>query len=247
MSPLSQYNITSYLPITVAQLDFSITSSTIFYLLSFMVLSYVFYVNLNTSYLVPGRFQSGQEVLYAMLRDLVVNQLGGRGASLVPLIITIFMVIFILNLVGLIPHSFSITSQGIVPIFLSFSVFLGFTFLGFVNKKLDYLKIFLPQGVPGFISPFVVLVEVISYLSRSVSLGLRLFANMFAGHTLLNILGSFTVKIAELGGFFILMAVVPLIFILFFSFLEILVCFLQSLVFVILVLTYLEDTIEKNI
>lgn len=244
MSPLSQYNIDSYLSILIGGLDFSVTSSTLYYLISLFVMYFIFSTSLDTLQLVPARFQSGLEQVYSMLRAMVVNQLGITSIRLVPLIITIFMVIFVLNLIGLIPHSFSITSQAIVPIFLSFSVFLGFTFLGFVNKRLGYLSIFLPQGVPAFISPFVVLVEVISYLSRSLSLGLRLFANMFAGHTLLNILGSFTVKIGELGGIYLILAIFPFFFILFFSFLELLVCFLQSLVFVILVLTYLEDTVK---
>jgi F-type H+-transporting ATPase subunit a len=163
-----------------------------------------------------------------------------------PFIYTLFIFILINNLIGLVPYSFSTTGHFLLAFSLSFSVVLGATILGFVKHRLDFFSFFVPAGCPlGFV-PLLVLIEFISYLSRNISLGLRLAANLLAGHMLLNILSGFTFKIMSSGIIYFFVGLLPLSFILAFSCLELGIAFIQAQVFAVLTCSYIKDSLELH-
>ena len=141
-------------------------------------------------------------------------------------------------MLGMLPYSFTVTSHIIVTFALAAIIFLGVTIIGFVNHGIGYLKLFIPSGVPLFLLPLIVIIEIISYLSRPVSLSVRLFANMMAGHTMLKVFGGFVISLGVLGG------LLPLSFTVALTGLEILIAFLQAYVFAILTCIYLNDALN---
>jgi F-type H+-transporting ATPase subunit a len=157
-----------------------------------------------------------------------------------PFIFTLFMFVLFANMLGMIPYTFTVTSHIIVTFALAIVVFIGVTIIGFIKHGAGYLKLFVPSGVPVFLLPLLVVIEVISYLTRPVSLSVRLFANMMAGHTMLKVFGSFVVGLGIIGGW------APLAFMVAFTGLEVLVAFLQAYVFAILSCIYLNDALHMH-
>jgi F-type H+-transporting ATPase subunit a len=176
-----------------------------------------------------------------------VNQINSnKGQIFFPLIFSLFIYILINNLVGMIPYSFAPTSHFIVTFSISFTIVIGATILGFQIHALKFFSLFVPSGCPLGLLPLLVLIEFISYLARNVSLGLRLAANVLSGHMLLNILGGFTYKIMNSGFIFFFLGLMPLLFIIAFSGLEIGIAFIQAQVFVVLSSSYIKDTLELH-
>jgi F-type H+-transporting ATPase subunit a len=163
-----------------------------------------------------------------------------------PLIFSLFIYILINNLVGLVPYSFAPTSHFIITFSISFTVVIGATILGFQIHALKFFSLFVPSGCPLGLVPLLVLIEFISYLARNVSLGLRLAANILSGHMLLNILGGFTYNIMSNGLVYFFLGLVPLLFIIAFSGLEIGIAFIQAQVFVVLSASYIKDALELH-
>src|SRR6201995_4559193 len=163
-----------------------------------------------------------------------------------PLIFSLFIYILINNLVGMVPYSFAPTSHFIVTFSISFTVVIGATILGFQIHALKFFSLFVPSGCPLGLLPLLVLIEFISYLARNVSLGLRLAANVLAGHMLLNILSGFTFKIMSSGIIFFFVGLLPLTFIIAFSSLELAIAFIQAQVFVVLTCGYIKDCLELH-
>jgi F-type H+-transporting ATPase subunit a len=163
-----------------------------------------------------------------------------------PFIFSLFMFILVNNLIGMVPYSFSATSHFVLTFSISFSVVLGATFLGFKEHNLKFFSLFVPAGCPLALVPMLVLIEFISYLARNVSLGLRLAANVLAGHMLLNILSGFTFKIMSSGIIFFFVGLLPLTFIIAFSSLELAIAFIQAQVFVVLTCGYIKDCLELH-
>src|SRR5919202_4922116 len=185
------------------------------------------------------------ESLYATIHSIVVNQINPKsGQAYFPFLYTLFIFILINNLIGLVPYSFAPTSHFILTFFISFSVVLGSTFLGFQTHGLRFFSLFVPAGCPLALLPLLVLIEFISYLSRNVSLGLRLAANIMSGHMLLNILSGFTYNIMSSGIIFFFLGLFPLAFIIAFSGLELGIAFIQAQVFVVLSCSYIKDGLE---
>ncbi|MGA8435920.1 MAG: F0F1 ATP synthase subunit A, partial [Methyloceanibacter sp.] len=162
------------------------------------------------------------------------------GREFFPFIFTLFMFILLANLLGMIPYSFAFTSHIIVTFALAAFIFLGVTLIGFIKHGVKFLKFFVPDGVPFVMLPLLVVIEVISYLTRPLSLSVRLFANMMAGHTMLKVFGAFVVALGVLGGW------AALGFMVAFTGLEILVAFLQAYVFAILTCIYLNDALHMH-
>jgi F-type H+-transporting ATPase subunit a len=171
----------------------------------------------------------------------MINDTAGSNAkSFFPFIFTLFMFVLFANMVGMLPYSFTITSHIIVTLVLAAIVFLGVTILGFIKHGFKYLELFVPKGVPLVLLPLIVIIEIISYLSRPASLSVRLFANMMAGHTMLKVFGGFVISLGLLGGW------LPLGFSVALTGLEILVAFLQAYVFAILTCIYLNDALNLH-
>jgi len=171
----------------------------------------------------------------------MINDTAGSNAKIFfPFVFTLFMFVLFCNMVGMLPYSFTVTSHIIVTFVLAAFVFVGVTIIGFIKHGIKYLELFVPKGVPVVLLPLIVVIEIISYLSRPVSLSVRLFANMMAGHTMLKVFGGFVISLGLLGGW------LPLSFSVALTGLEILVAFLQAYVFAILTCIYLNDALNLH-
>jgi F-type H+-transporting ATPase subunit a len=195
---------------------------------------------------IPTRWQSFVEMIYEFVVTLVDEQIGGKGKQYFPLVFTIFTFLLFSNLIGMIPYSFTVTSHMVVTFGLSVSIFIGITIVGFQTHGLHFFSFFLPAGAPLALAPLLVVLEVISYSFRALSLGVRLFANMMAGHTLVKILAGFSWSMLSVGGILAVASTIPFLIVFALIFLEIGVACLQAYVFSILVCIYLNDAIHLH-
>ncbi|HSY57764.1 MAG TPA: F0F1 ATP synthase subunit A [Bradyrhizobium sp.] len=196
--------------------------------------------------LVPGRIQSVAEIAYEFVANTIRSNAGKDGMKFFPLVFTIFMLLAVSNMVGVIPYSFTIASHIVVTAALAFLVFFTVLIYGFYKNGLKFFKLFVPSGIPIFILPLVVFIEIFSFFLRPVSHSVRLFANMLAGHIALAVFASFIPLLAGLGiaGYF--GAVLPLGMVMALTALELLVAFLQAYVFTILTVIYINDAIHPG-
>ena len=196
--------------------------------------------------LVPGRLQSVAEIAYEFVANTIRSNAGKDGMKFFPLVFTIFMLLAVSNMVGVIPYSFTIASHIVVTAALAFLVFFTVLIYGFYKNGLKFFKLFVPSGIPIFILPLVVFIEIFSFFLRPVSHSVRLFANMLAGHIALAVFASFIPLLAGLGiaGYF--GAVLPLGMVMALTALELLVAFLQAYVFTILTVIYINDAIHPG-
>ena len=190
--------------------------------------------------MVPGRWQSLAELSYEFVANMLRDNVGTAGQRYFPFIFTLFMFVLFLNLLGMIPYSFTVTSHIIVTFALAIVIFIGVTIIGFATHGIKFLKMFVPSGIPIALMPLLVVIEVISYLTRPISLSVRLFANMMAGHTMLKVFAGFVVGLGAIGGW------APLAFMVAFTGLEVLIAFLQAYVFAILTCIYLNDALHMH-
>ena len=187
------------------------------------------------------------ESIYATVFSIVINQINAKkGQMFFPLISALFIYILINNLVGMVPYSFAPTSHFILTFSISFTIVIGATILGFQIHSLKFFSLFVPSRCPLGLLPLLVLIEFISYLSRNISLGLRLGANILSGHMLLSILGGFTYNIMTSGFIFFILGLLPLTFIIAFSGLELGIAFIQAQVFVVLTCSYIKDGLDLH-
>jgi ATP synthase subunit 6 len=182
-------------------------------------------------------------LIYNFVFSLVKQQIGVKGYRYFPIVFTLFIFLLIANLIGMTLYSFTVTSHVTVAFTLSFAFFIGVVIIGVVTQKVGFLNTFVPSGAPGYLLPFLVIIEIISYFSRPFSLGIRLFANMMSGHTLLAILANFTFVISQKN---ILIAVLPFILIVAIIGLEAMIAALQAYVFTVLICIYLNDSIHGS-
>ena len=197
-------------------------------------------VAMNRRALVPGRLQSTAELSYEYVANMVRDIVGEGGMKYFPWIFTIFMFILVLNLLGLVPYSFTVTSHIIVTFAFAAMVWLVVTAIGFINHGPGFLKLFVPSGVPWWLLPIIVVIELISYLIRPISHSVRLFANMMAGHAMLKVFAGFVIGLGLLGGW------APLVFLVGFTGLELVVAFLQAFIFTVLTCIYLNDAVNMH-
>jgi F-type H+-transporting ATPase subunit a len=195
---------------------------------------------------VPGRLQSIAELSYEFVANTVRASAGNEGMRFFPFVFTLFMFVLFANLIGLIPYSFTVTSQLIVTATLALLVFFIVVGYGFYRNGLHFLNLFVPKGVPKAILPAIVVIEILSFLSRPVSHSVRLFANMLAGHITLQVFAGFIIMLAGAGFLGILGATLPFIMVIMLTALEFLVAFLQAYVFAILTCIYLNDAIHPG-
>jgi len=239
-NPMHQFEIKRMIELDVFGVDASFTNSALFMVIAACVITLFTMVAMRRSALVPSRLQSVAEISYEFVANMVRDNVGTAGMQYFPFIFTLFMFVLTLNMLGMLPYSFTVTSHIIITFALAAFVFLGVTLLGFIKHGVKFLKLFVPSGVPVVMLPLLVVIEVISYLTRPLSLSVRLFANMMAGHTMLKVFGAFVVALGLLGGW------APLAFMVAFTGLEILVAFLQAYVFAILTCIYLNDALHMH-
>ncbi len=238
-SPLEQFEIVRLAPMEVGGLDVSVTNSSLWMVISVVVVTVLLTASMNRRAMVPGRWQSVAELFYEFIANTLRDTAGSDGRKYFPLIFTLFMFILFANLLGLIPYSFTTTSHIIVTFAMAIMVFIGVTLLGIITHGFRFLKFFVPSGVPIVMIPLMVLIELISYLARPITLSLRLFANMLSGHILLKVFGGFVVSLGIVG-------VVPLVFTVALYGLELIVAFLQAYVFTVLTCLYINDALHMN-
>jgi len=242
-SPLEQFSIITFIPLGYI----SFTNSSFFMLLTTGLVSFLFsLVTTHGGYLVPTRWQSFVEMMYEFVLNLVQEQVGSAGKKFFPLIFTTFTFLLFSNLIGMIPYSFTTTSHIIITFTLSISIFIGVTLIGFQKHGIHFFSFFLPPGAPLALAPFLVVIEVVSYSFRGISLGVRLFANLMAGHTLVKILSGFAWTMMTAGGILFVASFIPFIVVFLLTFLEVGVAALQAYVFTILACIYLNDAIHLH-
>jgi F-type H+-transporting ATPase subunit a len=195
---------------------------------------------------VPGRLQSIAEMSYEFVADTLRSSAGAEGMKFFPFVFTLFMFVLFANLIGLIPYSFTVTSQIIITVTLALLVFFIVVGYGFWRNGLHLFNLFVPKGVPKIILPGIVVIEVLSFLSRPVSHSVRLFANMLAGHITLQVFAGFIIMLAGAGILGWFGAALPFIMVVLLTALELLVAFLQAYVFAILTCIYLNDAIHPG-
>ena len=203
-------------------------------------------VTVHGGYLIPSRWQSIVEMIFQFVRSLVEEQIGPQGRKYFPLIFTTFLFLLSANLIGMIPYSFTSTCHLVVTFGLSVTLFIGITIVGFQHHGLHFFSFLLPKGAPLILAPLLVVLELVSYCFRAVSLGVRLFANMMAGHTLVKIISSFAWTMLSVGGILAVASVIPVVIVFALTGLEIGVACLQAYVFTILVCIYLNDAIHLH-
>lgn len=246
-SPLEQFTIISLIPMHIGNFYFSFTNSSLFMCLAtglFMLLCMLVTVHGGT--LIPTPWQSFIEMVYEFVVSLVSEQIGEKGKQYFPMLFTLFTFLLCSNLIGMIPYSFTTTSHFVVTFGLSVSVFIAVTIIGFQIHGLHFFSFLLPPGAPLVLAPFLVVIELVSYGFRAISLGVRLFANMMAGHTLVKILSGFAWSMLSLGGVLKVAAGIPFAVVFALMFLEVGVACLQAYVFTILTCIYLNDAIHLH-
>ena len=196
--------------------------------------------------LVPGRVQSIVELTYEFVANTIRSTAGAEGMRFFPFVFTLFMFILTVNIIGLIPYNFTVTTHIIITSTLALSVFLTVLGYGFWKHGLHFFNLFVPKGIPIYILPLVVFIEVLSFLSRPISHSVRLFANMLAGHITLQVFASFIILLGSAGILGIAGATLPLALVVALIALELLVAFLQAYVFAILTCIYLNDAIHPG-
>lgn len=249
-SPLDQFEVRDLFSLKaniLGNMNFSLTNIGLYLTISTLIILTYSLLASNNNKIIPNNWSISQESVYATVHGIVVSQINPtRGQIYFPFIYTLFVFILVNNLVGLVPYSFATTSHFILTFSMSFTVVLGATFLGFQRHGLKFFSLFVPSGCPLALLPLLVLIEFVSYLSRNVSLGLRLAANILSGHMLLSILSGFTYNIMTNGFIFFFLGLIPLAFIIAFSGLELAIAFIQAQVFVILTCSYIKDGLDLH-
>ena len=241
LNPMHQFEIYRIGPeINLSGVNLSFTNASLFMSISAMTILLLLFLGTKKKLLVPSKVQLITEMSYSFVAKMINDTAGSGAKPFFPFIFTLFMFVLFCNMVGMLPYSFTVTSHIIVTFALAAFVFIGVTIVGFIKHGVKYLELFVPKGVPIVLLPLIVIIELISYLSRPVSLSVRLFANMMAGHTMLKVFGGFVVSLGLLGGWLPLGFSVALIG------LEILVAFLQAYVFAILTCIYLNDALNLH-
>jgi F-type H+-transporting ATPase subunit a len=247
INPIEQFEIHNMAPLfSIGGHEFHFTNSAVLMLIIVAVVSLLLIGGTARRAVIPGRLQSIAELSYEFVANTVQSSAGTEGMKFFPFVFTLFMFVLAANIIGLIPFSFTVTSQLIVTAALALLVFFIVVIYGFYRNGLHFLNLFVPKGVPKLILPAIVFIEVLSFLSRPVSHSVRLFANMLAGHITLQVFAGFIIMLAGAGilGFF--GAALPFIMVVLLSALELLVAFLQAYVFAILTCIYLNDAIHPG-
>jgi F-type H+-transporting ATPase subunit a len=246
VDPIHQFHINNIVPLNIGGYDVSFTNSALFMVVTVVLASGFLLLTTSGRALIPTRLQSVSEMSYEFVASMLRDSAGSHGMKFFPLVFSLFMFVLTANLLGLFPYFFTVTTHIIVTFALAALVIGTVILYGFYKHGFGFLKLFVPSGVPGVLLPLVVAIEVISFLSRPISLSVRLFANMLAGHITLKVFAGFVVTLTSMGAVGIAGAVLPLIMTVAITALEILVAFLQAYVFAVLTCMYLNDAVHPG-
>ena len=239
--PLEQFEIKALHGAGTQDLAFyTFTNSSLFMVTALLLVSGVLLLGMRRGALVPSRLQCLAEISYEFIANMIRDNVGQEGRKYFPFIFTLFMFVLAGNMLGMVPYSFTYTSHIVVTFVMAAVVFVGVTVIGFAKHGLHFFHFFLPSGVPIFLAPLLIPIEVLSYFTRPVSLALRLFANMTAGHTMLKVFAGFIAPLGVVGG------IVPLALVVGLTGLEMIIAFLQAYVFTILSCVYLNDALHMH-
>ena len=240
-NPMHQFSVHRIGPeIKISGVDLSFTNASLFMAISAIVIFTFLFFGTKEKKIIPNKIQLIAEMFYNFVAKMISDTAGSKAKPYFPFIFSLFMFVLFCNMIGMLPYSFTVTSHIIVTLLLAMFIFIAVTFIGFIKHGFGYLKLFVPSGVPIVLLPLITVIEIISYLSRPVSLSVRLFANMMAGHTMMKVFGGFVISLGIVGGW------LPLSFSVALTGLEILVAFLQAYVFAILTCIYLNDALNLH-
>ena len=238
IDPIHQFVINRIIPLDIGGVDISFTNSALWAVIATVCASLLFI--LAPRNLIPTRLQSVAESIYEVVDNMTHEVLHENARTYFPFVLTLFVFILFANVLGLISYSFTVTSHIVITLALALVVFIGATIIGFIRNGFGYLKLFVPSGVPVLLLPLVVVIEIVSYFIRPMSLSIRLFANMMAGHMMLKVMAGFVVMLGVTAGWLPLAAMVGLMG------LELLVAALQAYVFALLTCMYLSDAMHVD-
>lgn len=250
--PIKQFKITDIFTVGGAGegetggFEIAFTNSALFMVITVVAISAFLILSTRGRGLVPGRLQLLSEMLYEFVANMVRSSAGTEGMKFFPFVFSLFMFVLVANLFGMVPYFFTVTSHIIVTFALAMLVISVVIIYGFMRNGLGFLKLFVPAGVPGYVLPIVIPIEIVSFLSRPISLSVRLFANMLAGHITLKVFAGFIVSLSSLGAVGVLGATLPFAMTVALTALEFLVSALQAYVFAVLTSMYLNDAIHPS-
>lgn len=244
--PISQFELSRLVPIEIGGLDFSFTNSSLFMVVTAVAAGGFLMATTANRGLIPSRLQSLSEMSYEFVASMLRDGAGAQGMRFFPLVFSLFMFILTANLFGMFPYFFTVTSHIIVTFAFAMLVIGTVVVYGFLKHGLSFLKLFVPSGIPAVLMPLVVSIEIISFLSRPISLSVRLFANMLAGHITLKVFAGFIVAMGAQGALGFMGAALPLFMTVALTGLEFLVAFLQAYVFTVLTCMYLNDALHPS-
>ena len=238
-NPLEQFEIKKLYELSFMGYDISFTNSSLTLLIASLFIMFLLALMVQKSHMKPGKLQVALEMFYSTVLDMVESTAGKDGAKYVPLVFTLFIFILSLNLLGMMPSSFTVTSHIAVTFALAIFIFLLVTTIGFIKHGLHFFSFFLPSGVPVIMAPLIIPIELFAYLARPISLSVRLAANMTAGHIVLKVLASFAIMAGALG-------VIPFALLIAITGFEFFVAILQAYIFSILTCVYLSDALNLH-
>ena len=238
-NPLEQFHIKPLIPIHVGGIDASFTNSAAFMVVAVICISALMILSVRSRALVPGRWQLLAEMSYTFIAKMLTDTVGKEGRPYFPFIFSTFMFVLFGNMLGMLPYSFTYTSHLAVTFALAAFIFVAVTVIAIAKHGMKFFSFFLPHGVPIAMAPLLIPIEIISYLSRPVSLSVRLFANMMAGHTLLKVVAGFVIPLGIFGA-------VPVVGLVAVTALELLIAFLQAYIFTILTCIYINDAVHLH-
>jgi F-type H+-transporting ATPase subunit a len=244
--PLEQFEIKPIVPITIGPFDISFTNSSLWMAIAVLVVYGFIMFGSRHHTMVPGRLQSVVEMLYEFIAKLIQDNAGKEGMRYFPWIFTLFTLILAGNMLGMLPGSFTFTSHIIVTFTMAIVVIISVTAIGFLHHGTHFLSFFVPKGAPPLMVPFLVPIEIMSYLVRPISLSVRLFVNMMAGHTMLKVFAGFAVAMGSAGVLGFLGALGPIAIAIAITGLEVAIAFLQAYIFTVLTCLYLHDAIHMH-
>nr|BBG67078.1 ATP synthase F0 subunit a [Stropharia rugosoannulata] len=249
LSPLSQFEVVNLIGINAPLLGYlhiNLTNLSLYSIFILLVILGLHILGNNDYKLIPSKWSISLESSFASLSTMVKEQIGSQSEKYLPFIYSLFFFILIGNLISNVPYSFAVTASGVVSLGLSFTIFIGVTILAISTHGIKFFSFFIPAGTPLILVPLLVLIELVSYLARAVSLGVRLFANITAGHTLLKILSTYLFKLFTGNIIVAIVTLIPFAIFLALIGLEIAVSLIQAFVFTLLVCSYLRDAIELH-
>jgi F-type H+-transporting ATPase subunit a len=245
--PIHQFELKRFFTLGhIGPYEIVFTNSALFMLLALLATVALMLIPTRQRALVPSRAQSVAEISYEFVANTIRSTAGKEGMKFFPLVFSLFIFVLMVNLLGLLPYGFTVTSHIIITVALAMLVFVTVLVYGFWKNGLRFFKLFVPSGIPIYILPLIVFIEVLSFLSRPISHSVRLFANMLAGHITLKVFAGFIIMLSAFGFTGWLGAILPLSLVVALTALEFLVAFLQAYVFAILTCIYLNDAIHPG-